>query len=861
MQDTAGLLRKAQENHAAGQLQAAIALYERALAAEPRSYDANYLLGVALCQAGHPSRSVPVLRAATALRPGAVEAHKDLGIILLRLGEHGPAEASLRSALALDPCNPQLLVNRGIALRNLGRAADAARCHRTALDHRPDFAEAHHHLGNCLLALAQPEEALACFRHASALKPGMTEAMLGAGQALLDLGRTDEAVDCLRAAAGASPRSGDAHRALGVALLRADRIEEALAALAAALAIHPRHADTLVAQGMASERLGELDAALASYRVALEVAPGNVDALLGEAAVLRKSGRHDEAIRGYDRVIAMAPQRGDAYHGAGLAFLARREYAAAARSFDAAIKHMPKLAALHYQRAKALKELDLPADAVGSLDQAIELEPGMIDAHLLKAQMLSMLNRPEDALAVLETVRALDPVADRGLDQRFSEKRRICLWDSHDADLASIVSRLRAGESTSAFQSLSYLEEPALQRQCADAAAAEIAGEALPAQSLRVIRRDGRITIGYVSGDFRDHATMYLAADLFARHDARRFRIVAVSLTTDPASDMRARVKPLFDTFHDVDGMTDREILDLARREEIDIAVDLMGFTRHSRPSLFATGLAPIQVSYLGYPGTTGMKGMDYIIADPQLIPEGLREHYSEKVAYLPDCYQPNDRQRRIADKRFTRAELGLPEDAFVFCCFNNSFKISPAVFASWMGILRATPGSVLWLFSYTEAVEKNLRNAAHSHGVDPARLVFARGLPLEEHLARHTAADLFLDTLPYNAHTTASDALWAGLPVLTLTGETFASRVAASLLTAAGLPELIAGNSAEYERMAIGFHQDRGRLRALRNRLEANRLTCPLFDTERYTRHLETLYEKMIARHQQGLAPDHLFT
>lgn len=854
------LLKHARATHAAGRPAEAAPLYERVLALVPRNYDANYLLGIALYQQGQAARSVPFLTAAAKIRPEALEAQRDLAIILLQLGETGAAEARLRSALALDPRNPQLLVNRGIALRQLGRSAESAICHRAALAIRPQFAEAHHHLGNSLLALGKPEEALASFRQAAVLKPDFAEALQGAGQALLDLGRTDEAIDQLGQAARTSPASAEAQRALGVALLRAERNEEALAALAEALAIDPRNADALTARGIACERRNDLAEALASYRAALDAMPGNVDAMLGEAAVLRRSGLTDEAIAAYDRAIARAPERGDAYHGAGLAFFARREFAAAARSFDAAIRHMPGASALHYQRARTLRELDLPADALDAVDKALALEPGLIDACLLKAQILSLLHRPEEALAALEAARALEPDADRGLDQRFSEKMRICRWDDYDGDLTRILARLEAdGETTSAFQSLAYLEQPDLQRRCAEANAAEIAADALPRRPMELVRRDGRTAIGYFSGDFRDHAMMYLMADLFAQHDRRRFRIIAFSLTSDRASAMRARVQPLFDAFHDVNEMSDREIIDLARREEIDIAADLMGFTRHSRPSLFASGVAPIQVNYLGYPGTTGMTAMDYIVADPLLIPAGLRQHYSEKIGYLPDCYQPNDRQRAVSDKAFTREELGLPHDAFVYCCFNNSFKITPTVFACWMRILRATPRSVLWLFSHAPAVEKNLREAARARGVDPARLIFAKGLPLEEHLARHRAADLFLDTLPYGAHTTASDALWAGLPLLTLMGETFASRVAASLLTAAGLPDLIAASRDDYERMAIDLYNDRQALAALRGRLAANRLNCALFDTPRYARNLEALFVRMIERRQRGLAPDHL--
>jgi predicted O-linked N-acetylglucosamine transferase (SPINDLY family) len=290
------------------------------------------------------------------------------------------------------------------------------------------------------------------------------------------------------------------------------------------------------------------------------------------------------------------------------------------------------------------------------------------------------------------------------------------------------------------------------------------------------------------------------------------------------------------------------------------VAIDLMGHTRFSRVSTFLTGVAPIQVNKQGFPGTMGTRMMDYIIADPVLIPEDMRQRYIEKVAYLPNSYQPNDRKRLISDRIFTREEAGLPPDGFVFCCFNQNLKITPEVFAMWMRILREAPESVLWLLAETPTVRKNLQANAAAHGIDPERLVFAGFMPPPDHLARHRLADLFLDTLPYNAHTTASDALWAGLPVLTRMGETFASRVAGSLLSATGLPELITTSAEDYEQLALRLFRDRAALGSLRQKLADNRLSCALFDSERYTRDLESLYIQMVDRHERGLPPDHLF-
>lgn len=854
------LLKTAEDIHAAGRLAEAIPLYEQVLAREPHNHRANYLLGIALFQSGKPRSSIPFLKAAAAINPDALEVWRDLGIILLKLRDFEQAEAAFAQAIHIAPANPQFLVNRGIALRNLGQAQQAADCQRAALQLKPDFAEAHHHLGSALLELGRPEEALASFRQATTLKPGLADAWQGTGQALLDGGETSEAIVALHEAARFNAGSADIRRALGLALLRAERTAEALEAIASALAIDPAHSGALAARGAALEQLQRNEEALIAYAEALHSDPDNVDALLGQAGLLRNMGSIDGALAAYDRAIALAPQRGDAYFGAALAFMRKREFVAAARSFGAAARHLPQMAAVHHQHAMALQKLDREVEALAALDSAINADRSHLESYLQKARILSHRHQWEEALAVLEAARPYDP-QDKSLGQRFSDRMRICDWTRHDEDMQDIQHRLAADDGDLAsFNTLAYLDDPALQRHTAETTGRNVRQQALPAIQAGAGARDGRITVAYVSGDYRDHATMYLMADVFEHHDKSRFRLVGLSLRKSEKSVMRARVLPFFDAFHDLDAMSDDEALALTRGEGIDIAIDMMGFTRHARSGLFAARLAPVQVNYLGFAGTMGLPSIDYIVADPVLIPEDLREHYTEKVAYLPDSYQPNDRKRMIAEGGSTRAENGLPEDAFVFCCFNNSFKITPQVFDSWMHILAQAPDSVLWLFSYAAPVERNLRAAAQARGIDPQRLVFANKLPLPEHLARHRAADLFLDTLPYNAHTTASDALWAGLPVLTLMGETFASRVAASLLTAAGVPELIAPSRAEYERMAVSFYKDRDALKALRGKIEANKLSCALFDPERYTRNLETLFAQMASRHRDGLPTDHLF-
>jgi predicted O-linked N-acetylglucosamine transferase (SPINDLY family) len=378
--------------------------------------------------------------------------------------------------------------------------------------------------------------------------------------------------------------------------------------------------------------------------------------------------------------------------------------------------------------------------------------------------------------------------------------------------------------------------------------------------SIPKLTRRSKIRIGYFSADFHNHATTYLMAELFERHDKDKFELIAFSFGPNIKDEMRQRVINAFDQFINVTAMSDKAIAQLSRELGIDIAIDLKGLTTDARLGIFSYKAAPIQVSYLGYPGTLSVDYIDYLIADKILVPRGSQKYYSEKIIYLPYSYQVNDRQRVIAPTQFTKQELCLPQESFVFCCFNNNYKITPDVFDTWVRILKAVDGSVLWLLADNPLAAMNLKKEAVQRGLDPNRLVFADRMDLTEHLARHKVADLFLDTLPYNAHTTASDALWAGLPVLTCLGESFSSRVAASLLNAIELPELVTETQTDYEELAIELAKNPAKLKDIKEKLSRNRLNSPLFDTTLFTRNIEAAYTHMYERYQADLPADHIY-
>jgi predicted O-linked N-acetylglucosamine transferase (SPINDLY family) len=443
---------------------------------------------------------------------------------------------------------------------------------------------------------------------------------------------------------------------------------------------------------------------------------------------------------------------------------------------------------------------------------------------------------------------------------RLHTRMQIADWRDVGAEIAALTTRIQRKEKAAGSTAvLALVDAPEIHRKAARVWAQDKAVPAGTVTPLPKRRRHDKIRLGYFSMDFREHPVSSLVAGLIEAHDRSRFHVTGFSYGLNVQDETRKRLEVAFDDFLDVGTASDAEIVEIARARGIDIAVDLAGHTGAARTEIMARRAAPVQVNYLGYPGTMGADYMDYIVADGVLIPESSRRYYTEKVVTLPDSYQANDPQRRIADKTFTRAELALPETGFVFCCFNNTYKILPAVFESWMRILKRVPDSVLWLFEDCPGAAENLRKEAARRGVEPERLIFATRMARPEHLARHRAADLFLDTLPYNAHTTASDALWAGLPVLTHVGASFAGRVGASLLTAAGLPELVTTSSQAYEDLAAALATQPGKLPDIRDKLARTRLACPLFDLPRFTRHIEAAYAAMYERYQADLPPDHI--
>jgi predicted O-linked N-acetylglucosamine transferase (SPINDLY family) len=560
-----------------------------------------------------------------------------------------------------------------------------------------------------------------------------------------------------------------------------------------------------------------------------------VEAYCNKGVALKEAGQIDQSIRTFHQAASISPDHPETHGNLGVALQKAKQFGA----------------------------------AIASYTKAIELKPDYVDAHYNLALLHQELNQLESALQGFKQVLSLNPDYEYLAGTLLYTRMRLCDWTNYDADLERLSNQIGEGQKVSpGFPAVTLIDSPFIQRQVAEIwindkhpynprlgpLAPLTAG---PSRTTHV--RPVKIRLGYYSADFYNHATSYLMAELFERHNRLEFEVIGFSFGPQASDSMSKRVANAFTQFIDVRSKTDLEIAQLSRDLEIDIAVDLKGFTQGQRAGIFSYRAAPVQVNYLGYPGTMGADYIDYLIADSSLIPTDQQIHYSEKIVYLPDSYQVNDRKRAISDLALTRTDVGLPAEGFVYCCFNNSYKITPNMLDRWCRILMAVEGSVLWLLQDNDKAANNVRIEAANRGLNPQRIIFAPRMDLEDHLARHRLADIFLDTLPCNAHTTASDALWAGLPVLTLPGQTFAGRVASSLLTAIELPELIAKSVQDYESIAVHLGHNPEALGALKSKLNANRLSRPLFDTERYTEKLECAYLEMHRRYISSDPPTHV--
>jgi protein O-GlcNAc transferase len=690
-------------------------------------------------------------------------------------------------------------------------------------------------------------------------------------------GRVEEGIHLLRRAITSAPTDARIHRLLGMALLRVGRYQDALASLDHAISIGPATADKFGVRADVLVALGRLDEAVVSYDDALALAPDSINDWCNRGAVLHDLKRYDAAIESFERAIALAPDATPAHYNRGIALAALAQHERAIESFDRVLALAPDHADACNNRGQSLRAMGLSERALASFDRALSAVPDHLPALVNRAVTLAEMQRYEEAVRAADKVLAISPqhasawhsrghslLALRRLqDAIISFERAVqhglasatamlgycsllaCDWPRAERVAAELGALVESCSVMTPFALLPFAFSPALQRKNVETFVRHELAGVTPLPPLPRRPAAGKIRLGYVSSDFGAHAVMMLIAGLLERHDRSRFDVVGISVGPPRDDAMRHRVARACSEFHEFGALTDADAAARIRKLGIEIAVDLTGHTEGARPGILGRRPAPIQVSYLGHLGTMGASFIDYVVADDLALPLDQQPHYAEKIVHLPRPFFPTDNRLEMA-RVPSRADCGLPDRTVVLCSFNNSYKFRPPVLDIWMRLLRDFDQCVLWLLASNEQCVVNLRREASDRGVDPERLIFARSIDLADHLARQTLADLFLDTLPYNAGATAAAALWAGVPILTTVGETLVGRIAASMLHGVGLPELVAIDLIEYEAKVRALITNPAALAELRAKLARNRHTCPLFDTDRSRRHLEAAYHTM---------------
>ncbi len=740
-----------------------------------------------------------------------------------------------------------LELKRGYELHKAGRVDEAATVYENIVAADPGNADALHLLGSIKAQRGEAADGCRLIEAALKLKPEVALMWFNHGNALSMMERRDEAVVSYRKAVGLAPEMVVAHYSLCGQLIATLRASEALAAMEQALAAMPGQHLLETGKANALMALGRYEAALASFGLAAAASPRNIDALSGRGHALLELARPADALTSFDHALSLVPGHLDSIMGRAHALVQLGRAAEGLALIDRVIAVVPKNPIANYIRGHAQLALYNIAQAAECFRVAVELAPQMAVALHNHADALRMLGRYSEAIPVFERVLEKEPGHARAMSGLASSALHCCEWSTVESLTPRIVEAVRdATRGIDPFTFLMLSPSPELHLKCAETFTKYTCPPVRREAGKVATRSRPRLKLAYLSSDFRTHATAFLMAELFELHDRNRFELIGLSGTPGDGSAIRKRIEGAFDQFHDVARTSNTDIDALIRRLEVDIVVDLKGHTAQSRIGALASRPAPVLATYLGYPGSSGAAFIDYVVGDAIVTPFEHQALYSEKIVQLPSCYQANDRKREISGAPMRRTDHGLPEDAFVFCCFNSTYKINAEFFACWMRLLAAVEGSVLWLLKSNALAAANLLRQASASGIDPARIVFAEPKSLELHLARHRLADLSLDTLPYNAHTTGSDALWAGLPMVSCKGANFAGRVGASLLESVGLPELITDGLADYEALAIALSKDPTRLAAMRAKLAKNLTTAPLFDTSLFRQHIEAAYTTM---------------
>jgi protein O-GlcNAc transferase len=781
-------LTKAIQSHQSGQLQKAEEIYKNILEINPNHSDALHLLGLVAYQVGK----------------------NDIAVDLIN------------KAIQNNPKIPSYYNNIGLALQEQGKLSEAISSYEKALQLKPDYVNAHINMGNVFEEQGKPDQAISSYEKALQLKPDYAEVYNNMGNVLEGQGKSEEAIACYEKA----------------------------------LQIEPDYAEAYNNMGIAFQGQGDRNEALACYEKALQLKPNYVEAYYNMGNVLKDLHKSNEAISCFEKALQLKPNYAEAYNNMGNVFRSQRKSNEAIACFQRALEIKPDYAEVYNNMGNAFQDKGELKRTVLCYEKALEVNPDYVEAYNNMGNVFQNLRMPEEAIACYEKALLIKPDLPATYNHLFHQLQHMCDWQklkgmTNNLDgltAKAIDNGTRSPEMP--FVNLTRHADPPLNLAVARSWSSDIARRMSSLKNAFSFddrsSNNKKITIGYISNDFGNHPVAHLMLGLFGLHNRDEFEIVCYSYGKDDGSSTRQRIKRDCDHFVDLRKRSEADAANCIYEGQVDILVDLMGWTRGNRLGISALRPAPVQVSYLGFLGTTGAECFDYIITDRIVTPEDQASFYSENFVYMPHCYQVNDNTQVISNKKFNRADFGLPEDAFVFCSFNNPYKIEPVMFDSWMKILKQVPVGVLWLQRPNERVENNLRQEAEARRVNSERLVFSEKLPLDEHLRRLKIADIALDTRIYNGGATTSNALWAGVPVITLQGNHFVSRMSSSSLAAIGLPELITYSLEEYQTLAVRMACNSDELQRMRQKLNENRLTESFFDTPRFVRNLEKAYKEM---------------
>jgi protein O-GlcNAc transferase len=812
--DLKAMAEQAVAFHQQGNLVQAEALYTQILDADPLLFGPRYYLGLMRLQQGRSAEACEFLDEALKIYPDDLGVLMNYGMALRSAGRAEDAVAVFDRVLAIKPDMTEGLYNRGVALSDLGRFEMAVESYDRALLRQPEMVAAMANRAGALAAMQRFDDALTGYDRILAMQPSNVDMLIQRGLLHRSMRRPEAALADYDRALALDPALDEAHYNRGVAMLDLKRGAEALAAFDAAAPAYQNNAEMLNNRGVALWNLKRPGEALESYERALAIEPNFVEAWGNRGLALRDLLRPQEAIASFDQVLRLEPRNAVAWNS----------------------------------RANVLRDTKDYGAALECYSRAIELRPDYAEGLINRGYTNWTLKHYDAGMADVERGLALDPDYPYGRGELLHYRMYCADWHDFAARKAELETLVRAGKrAVQPFIFQAIAEAPEDSQSCSRIWARDKYPLVAGVVHDPAARKGGEnIRIGYLSGEFRHQATAILMAGLYERHDRSTFEIVAINAGSNDASDMRARLEKAFDRWIDIGKQSDEEAAQTIAGAGIDILVNLNGYFGDARMGVFTRRPAPVQVNYLGFPATLGSQAIDYIIADQTVIPQDEQSFYDEQVVTLPRCYQVNDNKGRQMAQRPSRAEAGLPDKGFVFCNFNSAYKLTPETFDSWMRILAEVEGSVLWLLESVAPFAGNLRREAEKRGVAGGRLIFAPDILPDRHLARLQLADLFLDGLPYNAHTTGSDALWAGVPLITRRGTTFPGRVGASLLLAVGLPELVTENAEAFEALAIKLASDPKTLKKLQDKLAKNKAGCALFDTDLFAANIESAYRTM---------------